>query len=211
MVTPQQFPQKRVMTPVFLSYATPSNDAQAEFLNLVVARLQDEYDLLPYTIGANIDEDRQPLEQIGGYMSEVNGAITLAFRRGQIASGETRVLNDDGTKAKLATDGRYFSSPFCQIETAMAYLNGLPILVAREAGVVPDGMLQTDLHDIHSTEFDLDGTSDAADSYSSAGLSDLVEVWAAQVRLVRASRGHIKRRYDIDQLDIETDSTAKRQ
>ena len=205
MIAPQQFPQKRVMTPVFLSYATPSNSTQDRFLNYVVGHLQDEFDLLPYTIGANIDEDRQPLEQIGGYMSEVNGAITLAFRRGRIESGETRVLQDDGTKDALATAGSYFSSPFCQIEAAMAYLNGLPILVAREAGVVPDGMLQANLHDIHSTEFDLEGGLDPDVVYKRAELPGLVADWVTNVHRVRASRGQIRRRYKLDSQDPESD------
>ena len=90
-----------------------------------------------HTVGVTESCDGSPLPAIRRLMTEVAGLVVVAFRRTWVADRDS-----------------WFTSPFCQIEAAMAYQRGLPILVARERGVIVEGMLESTPGCCQLPEFD---------------------------------------------------------
>jgi hypothetical protein len=184
------------MTPVFLSYANPREPRQRRFLDQVITCLQEELDLLPYTIGANVNEDPLPIDQINRCMHETHGLIAVAFRRTQIVDGKVRRLGKDGKKHEQDISGQWFTSPYCQIEPAMAYVLGLPVLMFRETGVVQEGLLETGAIPITYTDFDLSKPTSIDEFFQSDEWKSRVRSWERKVQQVRRRRGSIEILYD---------------
>ena len=72
-----------------------------------------------------------PLEGIRSLLFETDGLIAVAIKRHHIIEGKTKDYSEDVRDIKPLND-IYFTSPYCQIEPAMAYQLGLPTLVFRE-------------------------------------------------------------------------------
>jgi hypothetical protein len=77
--------------------------------------------------------------------------MTLAFRRLHIERGTSRPGNAD---ARLLNDC-WLSSPYTQIEPVMAFQLGLPVLIAREHGVLAEGVLERGVLGSGVPDFDL--------------------------------------------------------
>ncbi len=94
------------------------------------------HSLEPRTLGVTDYDMDAPLKAIRRLMLEFNGLITVAFRRSLIVEAKIRANTDlPEIQESRMTDG-WLSSPYCQIEPAMAYQLGLPVLVLREKGVI---------------------------------------------------------------------------
>ena len=70
--------------------------------------------------------------------------IAIAFRRSLIVKGTGKPDSDIGENAYDLTN-QWLTSPYCQIEPAMAFQLGLPVLIIREKGVVEEGILPENL------------------------------------------------------------------
>jgi len=108
----------------------------------------------------------------------------IAFRRTYVGQG---LGNDrDGTDGRRAhpLKDQWLTSPWVQIESAMAYQIGLPILLLRETGVVAEGVLEPGvvLDDIPT--FTADGA--AGDYLDSAKWHGLLSGWESRLRRHRA-------------------------
>jgi hypothetical protein len=84
-------------------------------------------------------------------------------------------------------NGVWLTSPFCHIETAMAYQLGLPILVLVEQGVLRDGVLERGIAGIYVPEFDLDAPLD--EYFTHPQWRQLVNQWEGYVRQVVNAKG----------------------
>jgi len=111
-------------------------------------------------------------------MLESNGLITVAFRRSLVVDAKVRANADlaDAQESQMA--GVWLTSPYCQIEPAMAYQLGLPVLVLREKGVIQEGLLEKGVVGTYMPEFSLE--KEGADylksqEWNARSLSDLWE------------------------------------
>jgi len=75
-------------------------------------------------------------------MLESNGLITIAFKRALITEARVRADTDLPKMEESKIRNMWLTSPYCQIEPAMAYQLGLPILILRETGIIPEGLFE---------------------------------------------------------------------
>lgn len=144
--------------PVFISCPKSYLSRQEEFLQKIEVFLK-ACELRPMTLGRNEYSMDAPLEAIRRLMSGSFGLLALAFRRTAILDGTDRP-NSDLNEKQVSRSGSWLSSPYCQIEPAMAYQIGLPILIWRESGVTPEGLLDRGTIGLSMPEFDLDTPPD---------------------------------------------------
>jgi len=68
--------------------------------------------------------------------------ITIAFKLALISEARVRANTDLPELKESKIRDMWLTSPYCQIESATAYQLSLPILILREAGVIPEGLLK---------------------------------------------------------------------
>ena len=137
---------------IFLSYPKPHLQKQEEFINRMTCYFQDR-DLQPRTLGVTDYDMDAPLTAIRRLMLESNGLVTIAFRRSIIKQGTGKPNSDNGAK-EYDLSNKWLTSPYCQIEPAMAFQLGLPVLIFREKGVIEEGILEKGVLGIYMPEFD---------------------------------------------------------
>lgn len=172
---------------IFLSYPQPFLQRQQDFIERLSNYL-DQRGLEPKTLGVNNYDMEAPLKGIRRLMIESNGLLTVAFRRYLVDSGSSKPETDMPGSQSTSISGRWFTSPFCQIEPAMAFQLGLPVLVLRESGVHADGVLERGVLGTYMPEFDLDSPID--DYFQGQEFRQLIGQWEGYVRGVYASRGN---------------------
>ena len=139
--------------PVFLSYPKLFTKKQQDF----IAAVQGYLDLRGFvgrTLGVTDYDMQEPLTAIRRLMLECNGLITMALKRSYIESGSSKPDSDCG-EASSNLNNTWLTSPYCQIEPAMAFQIGLPILILRERGVLAEGLLEKGVIGTYLPEFDL--------------------------------------------------------
>lgn len=176
---------------VFLSYPKPYNQAQKEFIEVISKYLLSR-GLEPRTLGVTDYDMEAPLVAIRRLMMESNGLLTIGFRRGYIQNGEGKPKSDIGEQG-YDLSNRWITSPYCQIEPAMAFQQGLPILVLREAGVIAEGILEKGVTGTYLSEFNLENP---ANQYTvSPEWQQLIGKWEGHVRRVVECKGCPPRLY----------------
>ena len=128
---------------VFVSAGTPGNDAQRVFRDAIV-RAIDTAGLVPRLMTERDWDYKNPLRGLRRAMSDCSGAIVVAYARYQFPSGVE--IRTEG--ARPLTDIT-FPTAWNQIEAAMAYEKGLPLLVVAQAGLRADAIFEG-THDIRS-------------------------------------------------------------
>ena len=176
--------------PVFVSYSAPYNKEQTDFIEAVENFLRKRLCFEPRTLGKTDYNANAPLTACRQLMMESNGLMTIAFRRCLIEKGWEKPNNPQGKDIS----GQYFSSPWCHIETAMAFQLGLPILIFREKGVIAEGVLESGVVGLYMPEFDL-SKSRPNEYLESQQWIDIVNQWGGYVRAVREAKGRPARLY----------------
>lgn len=171
---------------VFLSYPKPIQEPQRRFVEQVSSYLCSR-GLLPRTLGVTDYDMDAPLKAIRRLMLECNGLITIALRRTHIAEGAVNFRADVETIEERQVRGVWLTSPWAQIEPAMAYQIGLPVLIFREHGVVDDGVLEKGVVGTYMPEVDLD--QDLTAYFKSAEWNGIVGRWEGYVRAVVDKKG----------------------
>lgn len=165
---------------IFLSYPKPYLKRQENFIKKVIQYLEDR-ELTPRTLGVTDYDMDAPLTAIRRLMLESNGLIAIAFRRSLIRNGACKPDSDMGEKESDLSN-EWITSPYCQIEPAMAYQIGLPVLILREKGVIADGVLEKGVIGTYMPEFDLDGNID--EYFKSKEWIQVIQKWQGYVRKV---------------------------
>lgn len=172
-------------TSVFLSYPQPYLKRQKDFVCSIISYLRDR-GFEPRTLGVTDYDIHEPLAAIRRLMLESNGLITIAFRRNLIKSGLSKPDSDIGQSTYEVTEA-WLTSPYCQIEPAMAFQLGLPILILREKGVIAEGILEKGVTGTYLPEFDLE---DSVSEYlNSEEWRQLIGKWEGYVRNVSENKG----------------------
>lgn len=170
---------------IFLSYPKPYLKRQCEFIEKVVSYFEGR-GLQPRTLGVTDYDMNAPLSGIRRLMLESNGLVTIAFRRSLIKQGVRKPASDIG-KAEYDLSNKWLTSPFCQIEPAMAFQLGLPILILRENGVIEEGILEKGVLGMYMPEFNLDCDLDAY--FKSKEWVQIIQQWEGLVRKIAENRG----------------------
>jgi hypothetical protein len=177
---------------IFLSYPRPCFRRQEEFLVAMRAYIK-QLDLAPRTLGVNEYDTNTPLTAIRRMMNESNGLLTIAFRRTLIKEGATRSGTDITGQEEGSLNGVWLTSPWAQIEAAMAFQLGLPILILREKGVHADGILEKGIVGLYMPEFDLD--QPVSNYFDSPEWKQIITQWCHQARTVLMQKGQPPIRY----------------
>lgn len=144
--------------------------------------------LEPRTLGVSDYDMDAPLKAIRRLMLESNGLITVALRRTIVSTGKSRPDPDVPEAEESDINDQWLTSPYCQVEPAMAYQLGLPVLILRERGVLAEGLLEKGVIGTYMPEFRADG--DADDFLDSAEWNALVGKWEGFVRAVVERKGN---------------------
>lgn len=170
---------------IFLSYPKPYLKRQKEFIERIICYFE-ERGLQPRTLGVTDYDMDAPLTAIRRLMLESNGLVTIAFRRDFIKQGTGKPDSDVDEKEYDLSD-KWLTSPYCQIEPAMAFQLGLPVLILREKGVIENGILEKGVLGIYMPEFDLDDNVDIY--FKSKEWLQIIQKWEGHVRRVVENKG----------------------
>jgi hypothetical protein len=177
---------------VFLSYPKPFLTRQEEFVGMLEAYLRGR-GFLPRTLGVTDYDMDAPLTAIRRLMLESNGLITIAFRRTLVSAALSRPGTDVEGLAESKLENVWYTSPYCQIEPAMAYQIGIPTLILRERGVVEEGLLEKGVVGTYMPEFNLDKPATAY--FQSPEWHNLIGKWEGFVRAVVDAKGRPPKLY----------------
>jgi len=173
---------------IFVSHSSPINREQLAFRDALWEYLK-KHGMDAVTLGYNIYDMEYPLRGIKNWMEQCYGLICIGFRRSQIQNGSVykkAVIKDRYTIQNENEPGdslnsKWLTSPFCHIETAMAYQFDIPILVFRESGVISDGMLETGNMGLYMPEFSLNQKTPEDYMYSKE-FNQLMALWMERVK-----------------------------
>lgn len=122
---------------VFISIGRPFNEDQEFFLTSLMELLRQN-DLEPRVINKTDYPTGNPLADISRVMKECSGTIVVAYERTYYYSGvEKRSSQEEKRVGEIK-----YTTPWNQIEAAMAYALGMPILVLLESDVKEEGLLE---------------------------------------------------------------------
>lgn len=177
---------------VFLSYPKPHQKHQTQFIEKIREHLRAR-GFSARTLGVTDYDMDAPLKAIRRLMLESNGLVTVAFRRTLVEKGMVRAHSDLDDCEPLTIGSVWWTSPYCQIEPAMAYQLGLPVLIFREKGVVAEGLLEKGVIGMYMPEFDLSKPIDAY--FDSDEWRDVISRWEGFVRAVVETKGNPPKLY----------------
>jgi len=122
---------------VFLSVGGTATEQQEAFIRAVEERLRSE-GLVPHTVGRNTFSADAPLKTVTDLLDKCSGTVVIALERSYFVSGTEK---RGGPKEFALTDVK-LPTPWNQIEAAMSYARGLPLMVIVEAGLKSEGLLE---------------------------------------------------------------------
>lgn len=122
---------------VFVSVGGTATAEQETFVRAVEDRFRSE-GLVPHTVGRNTFSSDAPLKTVTELMDKCSGTVVIALERSYFPTG---VDKRGGSKEAPLTDVR-LPTPWNQIEAAMSYARGLPLMVIVEAGLKSEGLLE---------------------------------------------------------------------
>jgi hypothetical protein len=123
---------------VFLSVGRTSTDKQEAFVAEIERHLRDN-GLEPRGVGRNEFTSQQPLKFIESLMCRCSGTVIIAFERLYIQEG----LDRRGSPEEEVLTNTRLPTVWNQVEAAMAYVLGHPLLVIVENGLRSEGLLET--------------------------------------------------------------------
>lgn len=176
--------------PIFLSYPQPYLQCQKTFMDSVIEYLKNR-GFEPRTLGVTDYDMNEPLTAIRRLMLESNGLITIAFRRSIINKGIYKP-DSDLKQNSIDLSDTWLSSPYCQIEPAMAFQLGLPIMILREQGVRAEGILEQGVSGTYLPEFDLESSLNYLDSEE---WRQIITKWEGCVHRVVENKGRPPKLY----------------
>lgn len=150
--------------PIFLSYPKPINRLQQRFIDILQIELEKR-GIYPRNMGVGEYSMDAPMVAIRRIMSETRGCLCVAFRRTYIQNGESKSGADiEGQRPSKIADV-WYTSAFSQIEPAMAFQQGIPLLIFREKGVIEEGILEKGNCALYMPEIELDNMLHPIDEY----------------------------------------------
>jgi hypothetical protein len=154
---------------VFLSVGTTSDTSQLRAIEAIEDELRNS-GLTPVTLGRRNEwSSDAPLEAIHQRMRDAHGTVVLALTRIRVRSGT------DVSKVGAELPEQMLPTPWTQIETALAWTIGHPLLVLQERQLTPSGLFEQPFT-WNRHVFDV-GTGDLDPS-----VRGVIQDWARKVR-----------------------------
>jgi hypothetical protein len=122
---------------VFVSVGGTANEQQEAFVRALEDRLRSD-GLIPHTVGRNTFSSGAPLKTVTELLDKCSGAVVIALERSFFPSG----VDKRGGPKEMQLANVKLPSPWNQIEAAMAYSRGLPLMVVVEIGLKSEGLLE---------------------------------------------------------------------
>ncbi len=122
---------------IFVSVGGTTSDEQEAFVRAVEDRLRSE-GLNPRTVGRNTFSSDAPLKTVTELLEVCSGTVVIALERSYFPSG----IEKRGGPKECALRETILPTPWNQIEAALSYSRGLPLLVIAEEGVRSEGLLE---------------------------------------------------------------------
>lgn len=122
---------------VFVSIGGTATEQQEAFIRAVEDRLRSE-GLIPHTVGRNTFSADAPLKTVTQLLDSCSGTVVIALERMYFPSGADK---RGGPKETPLVDVK-LATPWNQIEAAMAYSRGHPLMMIVEQGVRSEGLLE---------------------------------------------------------------------
>jgi hypothetical protein len=122
---------------VFVSVGETATAEQETFVRAVEERLRSE-GIVPHTVGRNTFSADAPLNTVSELMDKCSGAMVIALERSFFISGTEK----RGGPGEVTLRDVKLPTPWNQIEAAMAYSRGLPLMVIVESGLNAEGLLE---------------------------------------------------------------------
>ncbi|MBK8424952.1 MAG: hypothetical protein IPL27_02750 [Lewinellaceae bacterium] len=127
---------------VYLSVGTPHNAIQQRYLDTLKEQLAT-HKIQAQTLGSTFWSVKKPLLPIQKSMKEVSGCLVLALERFFAVEG----IYKRGSEQEKKISQEQYSTPWSQIEAAMAYQAGLPLFIMKDENIRGEGMLDPATHD----------------------------------------------------------------
>ena len=162
---------------IFVSVGRTSTREQEDFVCAIEERLRAE-GFTPCTVGRNAWTAGAPLKRVMELMSECAGAVIIALERTYFPDGVERRGNPEAAQLK---DIRLPTS-FNQVEAAMAYTFGHPMLVIVERGLREEGLLE------RGNDWFVQRVKVARESLLSSEFSGVLSSWKEQVTSSKRQR-----------------------
>ena len=122
---------------VFVSVGGTATEQQEVFVRAVEDRLRSE-GLIPHTVGRNTFSADAPLKTVIQLLDNCSGTVVIALERAYFPNGTDK---RGGPKETPLADIK-LATPWNQIEAAMAYSRGHPLMVIVEQGIKSEGLLE---------------------------------------------------------------------
>jgi len=134
---------------IFVSVGGTATAAQEDFVRAIEDRLRSE-GLVPHTVGRNTFSAEAPLKAVTELINRCSGTVVIALERSYFPSG----VSKRGGPNQAAIQNVALPTPWNQIEAAMSYSRGLPLMVVVEKGLQGEGLLEKG-YDWYVQEVDL--------------------------------------------------------
>lgn len=134
----------------FLSVGEPHNQYQENYLNFLEKHLET-FGLKLESLGRTFWSVRAPLKPIQQKMKDVFGAVILAMERLYVRDG----IFKEGSKNEKRVNNIFLPTVWNQIEAAMAYQMGLPLLILKDEKLYAEGMIDPSIHEWQVIRIDI--------------------------------------------------------
>lgn len=125
-------------TDIFVSVGRTFTRAQEEFVQAVESRLRSE-GFNPRTVGRNTFSADDPLKHVVELLDKCSGTVVIALERLYFPTGTER--RGGGKDDEVSLIDTCLATPWNQIEAALSYGRGLPLLVIVAKEIRGDGLL----------------------------------------------------------------------
>lgn len=160
--------------PVFLSHPSRLNVVQQEFVDAIILQIREVL-LFPRTLPISEQYPETPLTNIRRMITSSYGMVALNLRQRNVSFIENNL-----NQPLIGTS--WEGSPFAQIEPAMAYQYGLPLLLIRETGVEQNGIWAFGIGPFLILEWDSTAPDPIAAFFDKNDWKSIFQNWVSQVR-----------------------------
>lgn len=176
---------------IFISVGATSTKKQEEFVSAIEDRLRSE-GLTPNTVGRNKFTADSPLKAINELMDECNGTVIIALERIYFSSG----LEKRGGEKESELKEVKIPTTWNQIESAMAYSKGHPLMIIIEEGLRKEGLLERGF-DWYILYLTLEKSS-----LLTVEFNGVFNSWRNKVEKYKKEKNQVKKNINIDTLTI---------
>lgn len=172
------------MIPIFLSRPNPFTYEQAIFLEFLIKKI-NVTQMKSITLEAKDYNPHESLTCLSELIKRCYGMIIVAFGQYYIEKGTSKkgaVANRTFfNSCENSIDQLWATSPFCQIEGAIAFGNKLPILILQQYNIKAEGILKVGDHAIHGPTFSIEINKEIESYFQNPDFLFTFDEWSQQV------------------------------